>query len=144
MTRSVVLSLAVAVVVVPLIGCGETNEFQLYPVSGRVLVKGKPAVGAEVAFYGVDDRLMSPEAPFPRGIVQEDGSFELSCFESGDGAPAGNYNVTVVWKYGDSDDPEVRDQMPDRFRGRYSDPDKSGISVDVRPEPNMLDDMELK
>lgn len=126
------------------LGCNDAAQLKLYPVSGRVLVKGKPAAGAELAFYGLDEHLQSAEAPFPKAVVQEDGSFTMSSYAPGDGAPAGNYVVTITWRRSRSLDPELRDASPDVLRGRYATPDKSKITVEVKPEENSLADIELK
>src|SRR5262245_28401318 len=55
-------------------GCGQSNG--LYPVSGTVLHKGEPAVGATVSFFpkGTDG---SKNGEISRGEVEADGSFQL-------------------------------------------------------------------
>ena len=88
-------SLAVLLSVIVAVGCGESGRMKVYPVSGRMLVKGKPAVGAQVSFYATDKTLIAEDAPFPRAIVEEDGTFRLTSYDPADGAPAGNYSVTV-------------------------------------------------
>jgi hypothetical protein len=63
----------------------------------------------------------------PTGIVQEDGSFELSTYGVKDGAPAGRYRVTLVWtrkkKGGGDKDEEML--LP----ARYMDPSQTGLPV---------------
>ena len=130
------------VLVALLTGCSD-GSLKPIPVSGTVLVDGQPAAGAEVAFFGTDEHLMVAEAPFPRAIVAEDGTFTLSSFEPGDGAPAGDYRVTIVWKKSDSDDPEIRDMAPDELGGRYSAPETSGLTATVPSEPGKLPPFEL-
>src|SRR3954454_14523350 len=63
------------------------------PVSGQVLVDGKPAPRAQVTFHPTDDK--NPARP--TGQVDEQGRFTLTTERSGDGAPSGEYRVTVVW-----------------------------------------------
>jgi hypothetical protein len=60
------------------------------PVSGRVLLLGKPVAGARVTFLATG---------FPRaasGETDDEGRFVLSTFVTGDGAPPGNHVVTVL------------------------------------------------
>ena len=117
---------------------------KVHSVRGTVTVKGKPAANAEVAFYGVDEELKSSDAPFPRGTTDEEGHFELTSYDLGDGAPEGHYAVTVVWRTGVNDDPEVNDTMPDRLRGRYADPSHTPLQIEITPGDNALPPFELK
>jgi hypothetical protein len=39
-----------------------------------------------------------PKAVKPRGVVGRDGAFSLTCYRADDGAPAGNYTVTILWQ----------------------------------------------
>ena len=111
-----------------------------YPVRGQVLVGGKPAVGATVVFHPAD--AADPRALRPAGVVQEDGSFTLrsydpqTCPTPMDGAPAGEYLVTVNWL--PPDYAEYRNVLPDKLNGRYVDPKTSGLRATVKPEPNDL------
>jgi hypothetical protein len=67
----------------------------VYPISGRVLVAGAPAVGASVIFHPLG---ASPDALRPTATVAPDGSFAVGTFARGDGAPAGEYAVTIEWR----------------------------------------------
>lgn len=124
-------------------GCNSEDQFKAYPVSGQVTVKGKPAEGVQVSFFGTDEVLKSATAPFPKGVTDSDGNFKLTSYDSDDGAPAGNYVVTFVWPAVVADDPEVQDQV-DRFRGRYASADKSTYQVEILAGANQLEPFELK
>src|SRR5205823_7271227 len=76
-----------------LCGCGSRTS--LYSVRGEVFFNGKPAEGALVVFHPVEDK--DGKATRPRGTVEGDGSFTLSSHAKGDGAPAGEYIVTINW-----------------------------------------------
>jgi hypothetical protein len=76
--------------------------------------------------------------------VKPDGSFTLQTHEPqlfptpADGAPAGEYLVTVTWV---PPDYAAKSNMPtitDKLQGRYSDPQTSGLQATVKPEPNEL------
>ena len=77
-----------------LTGCGQ-GSVKLYPVRGTVLFNGQPATGAVVVFHSTHDEAL--DAARPNGRVGASGQFELSTHQPGDGAPAGDYVVTLVW-----------------------------------------------
>lgn len=66
----------------------------IYPVKGQVLVNGKPAANAQILFHPAED---TPEQLCPTGHTDDEGYFTLTSYVKGDGAPEGNYNVTVTW-----------------------------------------------
>jgi hypothetical protein len=98
------------------VGCAPGDgKPRVYPVTGKVTVKGKPASGARVVFY--------PTAP--------DALEKLQSFVPEDGAPEGDYKVTIVWP-----EPPPANAMgifdqKDRLAGRYSNPEKSGLTAHV-------------
>ncbi len=75
-------------------GCG-TSGPKLQPVRGELFVNKQPAKGALVVFHPVNDNRVS--AIRPSAEVQEDGSFSLTSIKPRDGAPEGDYVVTVSW-----------------------------------------------
>jgi hypothetical protein len=129
---------------VSLVTCGGCNSSGLYPVSGKVLVNGEPAVGATVTFIrkGSTDPLKDPT---PQGTVGEDGTFTLSG-PGGDGAPPGEYVVLVEWKEGAG---KVKGRAPalsapDRLKKKYLDPNQPLLTAIVEPKSNTLPPFELK
>jgi hypothetical protein len=103
----------------------------VYPVRGRVLdAQGGPAAGALVVFHprhgGGDVK--------PLARAGADGVFVLTTFKEGDGAPAGEYAVTVEWPAAKKGplDPEG----PDRLRGRYRDPASPAARFTVEKRPD--------
>ena len=136
-------ALLLGCLVVSVAGCSSSEGMEVWPVAGRVTVGGKPAAGADVAFFGLDDELKSPMAPFPQGTTDEEGHFQVTSYMPDDGAPAGRYVVTIVWPRDQSADPESRDDSPDRLRGRYSSPETSSIEVEVAAGDNKLPDFAL-
>lgn len=109
----------------------------LYPVHGRVLVAGKPASGALVVLVPVHD----PDALHPFGQADDAGAFTLTTRATGDGAPAGEYTVTIEWRRKKSN--PFDKEGPDRLQGRYSDPRKSSLHARVEPMPNDLPPFQL-
>jgi hypothetical protein len=139
-------------------GCGSSAG--LVPVSGKVLHRGEPAAGAVVYFH----REQAPggtNQPIPFGIVEDDGSFYLTCDGLGDGCPPGKYLVLVEWKGKAASDaaPQpkpargkakvvqvnrrtARDGV-DRLKGRYFDISKPLLHAEVVPGSNPLPAFEL-
>jgi hypothetical protein len=123
-------------------GCRNANG--LYPVSGKVLVKGEPAVGATVTFIrkGVADPFKEPT---PQGVVREDGAFALAG-PAGTGALPGDYVVLVEWKEGAG---KARGRAPalsapDRLKKRYLDPNRPLLTATIDAKSNSLPPFEVE
>lgn len=139
--RTVLLALAVGVLAVA--GCGEKYpRLAVVPAEGKLLYKGKPAVGAQVILTPVNDD--SPDAVRPRGRVGKDGVYKLSTYPQPngepDGAPPGEYRVSIRWtsppqSTNDPDEPgppgPPGGPQRDRLGERYSNPKTSGLVVRV-------------
>ena len=115
------------------------NRKPVYPVKGRVLFQDKPAAGAFVVFVPVNEP-PEPTDPRPGAYADEEGVFTLNTYGTGDGAPAGEYIVTVVWREKGTGDEEG----PDRLQGRYGDPKNSKLRATVKEGPNELPPFRLK
>jgi hypothetical protein len=124
------------VLTVGILGCGGPEPPEsVYPVKGEVFYRGKPAVGALVAFHKVG---ADPNAGQPSGEVQDDGTFTLTSYRADDGAAPGEYQVTISWREttgGSLSDPEYG---PEKLPKKYQTPDKSGLSVSVTAGSNNL------
>jgi len=115
-------------------GCGEAQapRTPVFPVSGQVRVEGDSASGALVVFHSV-----SKTTPPASATADGEGRFKLTTYETGDGAPAGEYTVTVslrklVTKEGSSiAGPNV---LPEKFAS----PTTTPFKVTVAAAPNEL------
>lgn len=118
------------------------------PVEGWVFVDGKPAEGAVVMFHPLPLEAGRFDMIRSRGTVDEGGRFRLTTYNVDDGAPAGEYAVTVYWpgkRTGPAAaDEESTDLPPDRLGLRYTKPASSEIRVEVRPPEMRLEPFELK
>ena len=81
----------------------------------------------QVFFHPLD----ASQRGIPRGVTDAEGRFQLRTYHDGDGAPAGEYTVTVYW-------PDVRpkvsadDQLPpDRLDERFANPKNSSLRATV-------------
>jgi hypothetical protein len=119
-------------------GCARPGDgLTKYPVSGKVLVNGKPEAGIVVRFEHKDTKLKGQNARHPVGITQADGMFQLSTNGEYDGAVAGVYAVTFIW-------PESKSSPAgDHFQGKFRNSETSKFTATVEPGPNLLPVFEL-
>ncbi len=120
------------------LGCGKEKpkgRIEVFPVRGSVLYQGKPAVGSEIAFHPISES--SAKAICPCGTVDSDGHFTLSTYGGGDGAPAGEYTVTIIWP---GLPPKNMPDEPgaDRLNGRYNNPNRPAWRIQIKPNVNEL------
>lgn len=112
-----------------LAGCGgnDRNWKETIPVSGSVMVDGKPAEGVMVVFHpeGGMDTAQPTET---KSMTDKEGKFVATTYEVGDGAPPGAYKVTLTW-------PKLNTISMsfdgDKFKGKYAKPDRSKFEVEV-------------
>ncbi len=124
-----------------LIGCGQSGPERLtvYPVQGKLEVNGKPAAGAVVVLHPKGDA----SKPGARAEVQADGTFTAGTYTANDGAPEGDYILTVEWfKPVLKHDEYVTG--PNLVPAKYSKPDSSQLEVHVAAQPNQLAPIKLK
>jgi hypothetical protein len=113
-----------------------------------VTVDGKPAEGAIVVFCPVSgSEQFSRERPM--GVADSSGKFELTTFIAKDGAPSGEYKVMIRWPAAKkapaaNEDPDRISGGFDRLKGRYLNPDQSGLTAKVADAPTEVPAFELK
>jgi hypothetical protein len=127
-TRSRLWLLAVSAVLVAATGCSE-KRVQVFPVTGKVTFDGKVPVGAQVVLHPQGNLVLDNIAP--AGTVKDDGSFKITVYKEGDGAPPGDYVATVHW-FKIVDDGGGPARGPDVIPKEYSNPDTSPIKVTVK------------
>jgi hypothetical protein len=121
-------------------GCGGDGGPTIYPVSGKVLVDGKPAVKALITFHPMSG---PKDQAIPYAETGADGTFRPSTRLTGDGAPAGEYALTILW-------PEVKidhgEEISgrDRLGGRYANAGDSNLKLTIKEGENSLPPIELK
>ena len=134
-----------ALVTLTLPGCSSgEREYMTVPlakVTGKVLDNGEPVVRAKVAFHPV---LPSTDPPLiPSAMTDEQGQFQLTTYVQSDGAPPGEYRVTLSCPVLPS--PKAAGiQLPvDKYKGRFSNPEKSKWTVTVNEGENSLDPFDV-
>ena len=143
LVSSVLLAISAGV-----LGCGESEGARLdrlvpnaestTKVSGKVLVDGAPVKDLLVTFHPTD-----PSKPLrPRGQTDQDGNFTLTTYTGGDGAPWGDYNITIEWLTFIKRDSDWGG--PDKLKNQYNDPKTTPFHVTVDVAPIELPLFELK
>ncbi|EAQ79751.1 hypothetical protein [Blastopirellula marina] len=109
-----------------LTGCGQPEEPrpELIPVKGTFAINGKPAEGAMLVFHPANGEEFDVRGTRPRAIVGQDGQFSMTTYQSDDGIPVGEYDLSVLW----FDNPDASNPH-DKLGGRYAVPGKSNLRV---------------
>lgn len=121
-------------------GGGKAGRLPVYPARGKVLLDGRPTKGIFVYCWPGD--IGKNEAYCPTGQTDEQGNFVLSTYGENDGAPEGEYVVTLEW-------PERFNVISNRWEGDrfkkapYNDRNTSPLRVTIRKQPNELEALQL-
>jgi hypothetical protein len=140
------LRVIVALAVAGLASCGDgRNLHKVYPVKGKVLVNGQPANDCQVYL----NRTFDDDHPFrvtPQGLTDKNGEFQITSYHIGDGAPEGEYVVTIEWRER-SGLMKANFEGPDQLGGAYARVEKTkglaGFVVRVGPQPQELPPFQL-
>jgi hypothetical protein len=110
----------------------------VHPAVGVARVGKTPLVGAQIRLHPRGMTL--PDEATPSATVQADGTFALTTFTKGDGAPAGDYVVTVQWFRVAKDGSVGGNALPTR----YASPTTSPLTVTIREGTNELPPLALR
>lgn len=123
--------------VVLALGCGPASTGpQKFPVTGTVLINGKPAERVAVQFHHSNSSTPG-NLRYPTAVTDGEGRFQLSSEGEADGAVEGEYTVTFTWL--SSPDLDAFDML----QGALSDPQKSSHRVKVPVEQETLEPFSL-
>lgn len=101
-----------------LVGCGDGRPLR-EPISGRVLIDGKPLTVGFIRVIPSNDRVAT-------GAIDEQGRFQLTTFESGDGCVLGTHPVEII-AFEPIDDDHVRWIAPPKYRRKAT----SGLNITI-------------
>ncbi len=130
-----------ACVVMLSVGCKQRNAWETaVPASGTITYKGKGIENADITLFPTDKAY--PETVRPRARSTAGGSFVLSTYQDGDGAPVGSYKATVVHnEVTVSKDTIVA--KPNDLPVKYSKLESTDLDVTIAPGTNEIN-LELK
>ncbi len=130
-------------------GCGsgrDTNQLPVFPAKGTISLKGELPKGACLVLHPKGNTAKAPNGDVirPRATVGQDGTFAFSSYNSNDGAPVGEYVITIEWQKivpGPNGDPTKGPSLvPPPFRR----PETSPLIVKIAEGPNQLQPIVLK
>lgn len=124
-------------------GCGSSEESAVvvHPVQATVMYKGKPAGGALIALHPRQKGAV--EVPNPRGTVQPDGSVKFTTYQVNDGAPEGEYAVTVQWFQAVKRDGDTV-PGPNVLPAKYASAKTTDLKATIAPGSNELPAIKLQ
>jgi hypothetical protein len=122
------------------------TKLAVFPVKGKLMMDGKPMGSATVMFNPVRKFPKEAAQMRPHATVDENGDFTVSTYANGDGAPAGEYKITVSWRGGedaaglpDGARAELEDKAPESFQAART----SRIRVKINEGENKLEPWDL-
>ncbi len=123
-------------------GCGEEEfaRLNVHPVEGKLIYDSGSPEGAIVTLHPENASLDSLR---PSAKVASDGSFKITTYQNGDGAPVGTYKVTVqLFKL----PAKTEEFKPGRnvLPAKYGSPKTSQLSVAVNEGKNEIAPIHLK
>jgi hypothetical protein len=104
---------------------GSSGRLRVYPASGKVEFVGKPLANASIFLHPVG--VKAANFPRPRAVVGADGTFVLGTYRKDDGAPPGDYKVTVQWFHKANPRDMPRNVLPPRYAGAET----SGLTLRI-------------
>lgn len=124
------------------LGCDARKPWEItVPAHGQITLNGKPISGAQVTLYPVGAEV--PSSVRPSATSGSDGKYKLTTHAREDGAPVGQYQVTVVWHpLVDSGTGPVRGD--NKLPTRYSKPQTSTLVAAVESPGGSLPPLSLK
>jgi len=129
------------------LGCGEAqpeNQRVVFPASGRVTFRGEPIQDAYISLHPVAEPTDGLPVVLPRAKSAADGTFQLATYQTGDGAPIGEYKVAVSWEGPlEGLTESQRDQLTELLPVEYTHPAASGLTVRVDEGENSLQEIVL-
>ncbi len=137
--------------VLSLSACDSTPEGRVavHPVSGQVQFQGKPLSGAVVTFYPADEGQVGKDVPRPTGRTNAEGKYELTTYALADGAPTGSYLVAISSLPPPKTETglfnNLKAPLPvDILKGKYLDPQKSGLKAELKEDTSQVPPFDLK
>ena len=114
---------------------------KLYPVRGTVYINGSPASDVNVMFTRTEPIEGFSTPLSPSGVTDDDGTFRLMSFDPDDGAPEGDYQVTIIYPMN-----RFNKNLSgiDRLKGKFANPKSSGVTAKIEPKVNNLAPFDLK
>ncbi|WP_131282349.1 hypothetical protein [Blastopirellula marina] len=118
------------------LGCSSKEEWHsdLVPAVGSVTVNGEIPAGAIINLHPVKGDI-DKRASRPSALVAADGTYTLTTYEYGDGAPPGEYKFTILWPQ----DPKLGGLSPDRLGRVFATPTVTRLTVTIADDGSPIE-----
>lgn len=128
------------------INCGcekRIKRLPVYQVSGKIMVNGEPAEHAQISLQPIKTPAKGERVIIPNAVALADGTFNVGTYTSSDGAPAGEYSITVTWP---TVTVEGGEEIfgPDRLKGLYRLPDNPLPKFTVQERDNEIPTIDIR
>lgn len=133
------IAVTVSVVVT---ACSRSTGPVCYPVAGRVTFKGKPLAEAMIVLHRIGGDVEGHQKPI--AYTSADGSFQLTAIKHNDGAPVGDYAITVELRAPKTVGEETVRSGPNLLPAKYAKADDSGLKYSVAAGENQIPLIDLK
>lgn len=110
------------------------------PVHGRLTFEKQPLAEAQLVFHPLNSSFV----PLPTAMTRADGQFDVTTWADNDGAPLGEYLVTVEWKQLIQQGEEKVRSGKNMLPAIYADAKKSPLRCIIKEGDNTLPVFELK
>lgn len=115
-----------------MMGCSGSQSPACYPVGGQVLWGDQPLAEAMIVLHLRSER--PPGVPQPIAWTDAEGHFVVTTFSPGDGAPSGDYAITIERRRLREVGDELTRDGPNELPLPYARPETSGFQVTVGRE----------
>ncbi len=119
---------------------GNTNRVRVYRTQGTAVCDGQPMPNATVYLHPIGGA--APDVPRPRAVVRDDGTFVVGTYGKDDGAPPGDYKITVEW-FAPGEQKNNPRGPQNVLPAKYARPDTSDLIVHVEAGDNQLPPIRL-
>ena len=120
-------------------GKRDVDRIEVHPAQGRVQFGDAIPEGALLTLHPLSPALSIR----PKATVRADGTFQISTYGASDGAPEGDYRVTIVWHQLVEVDGEPT-AGPNLLPPSYSQPGTTDLRVSVKPGTNELSPLQIR
>ncbi|QJW93734.1 hypothetical protein FTUN_1245 [Frigoriglobus tundricola] len=148
MIRATAMPALALLVAGPALGCSRgpalpDTAVPVFKVTGALTYKGAPMGGALVTFHPATQP-PGARAIAPSTTAGASGRYTVTTYVTGDGAPAGEYAVTIYWpgpQRGRRPTVDGGDEplAPDQLKRAYADPKTAKLRATVREQDNVID-----
>jgi hypothetical protein len=117
-------------------GCSRSQGPECHPVRGQISYKGKPLAEAMVVLHRRDGDVQGAHKPI--AYTTATGGFSMTTANPGDGAPPGEYAITVELRAPQTIGEEDVRNGPNLLPAKYALPASSGLKCVVEQGENEI------